>query len=249
MSTLPSIHGALASVMEDVRAVRKGDRNNAQNYAFRGIDAVMNAVGPVLRKHGVVVVPLLEDVTYRDVQTSTGKSSRECTVMVRYRFYGPGGDYIDCIVPGESLDFGDKGAPKAMSVAYRIALLQALCLPTDDTDPDAESYERAAPARAPRQTRAPQSAAKPAGSPEERARTAVGALLAAGSEDAVTKVHKRVRDSDIKDNDVAKLLAPEDLEVLDLAAGAEITLVQLANRVMIYVGKHHTSVQSARAAA
>lgn len=143
MSDQPSVVAAMAAVMEEVRAVTKGDRNQQQGYSFRGIDAVVNAVGPALRKHKVVVVPMLEEVHYRDVQTSTGKPSRECTVTVRYRFHGPAGDHLDCVAPGESMDFGDKGAPKAMSVAYRIALLQALCLPTTDTDPDAESYERA----------------------------------------------------------------------------------------------------------
>lgn len=138
----PTVVEVLSRVMEDVRAVRKGDRNQQQNYQFRGVDAVVNAVGPALRRHGVVVVPILQKVAYRDVQTSTGKPSRECTVEVAYRFYGPAGDHIECVTPGESMDFGDKGAPKAMSVAYRIALLQALCLPTDDTDPDAASYER-----------------------------------------------------------------------------------------------------------
>lgn len=134
---------ALAAVMAQVRAVRKGDRNTQQNYNFRGIDAVMNAVGPALRDHGVVVMPVCEEAHYRDVTTSTGKPSRECTVKVRYRFYGPAGDFVECVTPGESMDVGDKGAPKAMSVAYRIALLQALCLPTDDADPDSTSYERA----------------------------------------------------------------------------------------------------------
>jgi hypothetical protein len=143
----PTIVEALAAVMEDVRAVRKGDRNTApgQNYMFRGIDAVMNAAGPALRKHGVIVVPMCESATYRDVQTSTGKPSRECTVTVRYRFHGPAGDSIDCVVPGESMDSGDKGTAKAMSVAFRIALLQALCLPTDDADPDSQTYERGEP--------------------------------------------------------------------------------------------------------
>ena len=148
MTENPSVVVALARVMEDVRAVRKGDRNSQQNYAFRGIDAVMNAAGPAFRKHGVVVVPMLEEVDYRDVQTSTGKASRECTVKVRYRFHGPAGDFIECVTPGESMDFGDKGAPKAMSVAYRIALLQALCLPTDEPEADAATYERA-PAQQP----------------------------------------------------------------------------------------------------
>lgn len=133
---------ALSAVMEDVRSVGKDSRNTDQNYRFRGIDAVMNAVGPALRRHGVVVVPVLLEASYRDVLTSREKRSRECTVKVKYVFYGPAGDSIECVTPGESMDFGDKGAAKAMSVAYRIALLQALCLPTDDPDPDHGSYER-----------------------------------------------------------------------------------------------------------
>lgn len=138
----PTVIEALTAVMTDVQAVRKGDRNTQQNYSFRGIDAVVNAVGPALRTHSVIVAPVAVESHYRDVQTSQGKPSRECTVTVTYRFYGPAGDFIDVQVPGESMDFGDKGAPKAMSVAFRIALLQALCIPTDDPEPDAQSYER-----------------------------------------------------------------------------------------------------------
>jgi len=139
----PSVVEALSAVMAEVQAVGKGDRNTDQGYNFRGIDAVINAVGPVFRKHGVIALPVKCQASYRDVLTSREKRSRECTVAVTYRFYGPAGDFIDCEVPGESMDFGDKGAPKAMSVAYRIALLQALCIPTHDPEPDAQSYERA----------------------------------------------------------------------------------------------------------
>lgn len=138
----PPIHAALAAVMADVQAVRKGDRNPQQGYVFRGIDAVMNAVGPVLRRHGVIVVPSVERAEWRDCKTSTGKASRECTVIVRYTFHGPAGDYITCSAVGEAMDFGDKAAPKAMSVAFRTALLQALCLPTDEPDPDHSTFER-----------------------------------------------------------------------------------------------------------
>ena len=144
MNDKPTIIEALLAVMADVQAVGKNDFNNQQRYAFRGIDAVINTVGPAFRRHGVIAVPVSTESRYRDVQTSTGKPSRECTVTVTYRFFGPGGDHIDAVVPGESLDVGDKGTPKAMSVALRIALLQALCIPTDEPDPDAHSYERAA---------------------------------------------------------------------------------------------------------
>lgn len=140
--TKPTVYEAMSAVMADVQAVGKGDRNQDQGYSFRGIDSVVNAVGPAFRKHGVVPVPHKMAANYRDVQTSRGKPSRECTVTVTYRFYGPAGDHIDAEVPGESMDFSDKGAPKAMSVAYRIALLQVLCIPTDEPDPDSHTYER-----------------------------------------------------------------------------------------------------------
>jgi hypothetical protein len=134
---------ALANVMAEVQAVGKKDRNDHQKFMFRGIDAVVNAVGPALRKHGVVVVPLLEDVSYETVSTSTGKASSACRVTVTYRFHH-GDSSLDCRVAAEAWDNGDKAAPKAMSVAFRTALLQALALPTDEPDPDASTYERVA---------------------------------------------------------------------------------------------------------
>lgn len=143
LATAPTVFEALSRVMADVQAVGKGDRNREQGYDFRGIDAVVNAVGPKLREHGVLVVPELLESAWRDVRTSRDKPARECTVKVRYTFYGPAGDSIVAVTPGESMDFGDKGAAKAMSVAFRIALLQALAIPTHEPDPDASSYERA----------------------------------------------------------------------------------------------------------
>ena len=110
----PTVVEALVEVMEAVSSVRKSQINEQQNYSFRGIDAVVNAVGPEFRRHKIVCVPLHTEARYRDVQTTTGKPSRECTVMVTYRFYGPRGDSIDVQTPGESMDSGDKGTPKAM---------------------------------------------------------------------------------------------------------------------------------------
>lgn len=144
----PSVIEALSRVMGDVQAVGKESRNSQQGYAFRGVDAVMNAVGPALRRHGVVIVPEHVETHYRDAQTTSGKATREVTVVVTYRAHGPAGDSIVLQAPGEALDVSDKGTPKAMSVAYRTALLQALTIPTDEPDPDAAYYERAGAAPA-----------------------------------------------------------------------------------------------------
>ena len=136
-----NVQQSLAKVMESVRSVAKGERNQQQGFVFRGIDAVMNAVGPALREHGVIILPEVLEHNLVGSQTSTGKSINVCRVKVRYTIYGPEGDSITGAAPGESMDSGDKATAKAMSVAYRTFLLQALTLPTDEPDPDTETHE------------------------------------------------------------------------------------------------------------
>lgn len=154
MSEPKKVHEALAAVMEDVRAVRKSDQNQHQRFMFRGIDAVVNAVGPALRKHGVVVMPTaVLERTVDQAQTAKGAINYITRVVVQYTFTGPAGDQLTAVVPGEAMDMQDKGTAKAMSVALRTCLLQALCLPTDDTDPEAETHPESVAAGAHEQIR------------------------------------------------------------------------------------------------
>jgi hypothetical protein len=138
-----NVQTLLAAVMADVQSVAKNDKNTHQNFNFRGIDAVLNAVGPVLRQHKVVVMPTVKDYRFETVEVGQKRSLMgHVIVQVDYTFYGPSGDHLTCSVYGEAMDSGDKAMPKAMSVAFRTALLQALALPTDEPDPDASSYQR-----------------------------------------------------------------------------------------------------------
>ena len=148
---------ALSAVMADVQAVRKGERNAQQGFNFRGVDAVVNAVGPAFRTHGVVVGSEVLSHTFTEVEVGTKRTPMgHAMVTVRYRFYGPAGDFVEASAAAEAMDSGDKATAKAMSVAYRTALIQALALPTDEPDPDAESFERAPQQTAPeRQPAAP----------------------------------------------------------------------------------------------
>lgn len=143
--TMPTVFQALGAVMAEVQSVAKSDRNTHQNFNFRGIDAVVNAVGPALRKHGVIVTPDVLEAEYDSITVGQNRTVMgHVRLKVAYVFYGPAGDWLRCVVVGEAMDAGDKGTPKAMSVAFRTALLQALCLPTDEPDPDEQNYQRSA---------------------------------------------------------------------------------------------------------
>jgi hypothetical protein len=140
-----TIYEALALVMADVDHVAKRERNTqGRGYNFRGIDAVVNAVGPVLRAHKVIVAPDVREYHYGEILSGKERTPMgHARVVVAYTFYGPEGDSLVCSAAGEAFDSGDKATAKAMSVAFRTALLQALTLPTDEPDPDLSTYERA----------------------------------------------------------------------------------------------------------
>ena len=139
-----NVFQAVSDVMNDVREVRKTGRNSSQNFNFRGIDAVMNAVGPKLREHGVIVTPIHADLTGVEVDAGR-KKAKDTSGIVTYRWFGPDGSHFDSQVYAEGRDYADKGGAKTMSVALRTCILQTLCLPTDDPDPD-EDYIESSPA-------------------------------------------------------------------------------------------------------
>ena len=128
-------------VMNKVQSLAKKEKNTAQGFNFRGIDAVMNVVGPALREAGGFILPVGSEAEYATAQTAKGGTVNIARLQVSYAFYGETGMPIVGTACAEAFDSGDKATAKAMSVAYRTFLLQLLCLPTDDPDPDTFSYE------------------------------------------------------------------------------------------------------------
>lgn len=147
MIRLPSIVQLLSEVSKEVGAVKKDQKNSQQNFNFRGIDQVVNATHAALTERGVVATPRVIEKDTREITTNNGKRQAWVLLTVEYTFTGPSGDRLEAVVASEATDFADKATAKAMSVAYRTALLQVLHLPTDEPDPDSEYVERgAAPA-------------------------------------------------------------------------------------------------------
>jgi hypothetical protein len=141
----PTIHAALLAVMNDVTYVGKDQYNEQQKFNFRGIDGVLDAVGPAFRKHGILPMPEVTSVESTSYTTKNGTVMTRSVVRVNYDFRGPAGDTLTAIgIPGESADSGDKSVSQAMSVAYRTALIQVLALPIHQPDPDADTEEKEA---------------------------------------------------------------------------------------------------------
>lgn len=218
---MSAVHEAVNKVMESVQKISKDQRNAQQNFAFRGIDDVMNAVGPALREHGVIIAP--EYVTQTSERYTTGRNNTEMEnvkVVVTYRVMCTTDDsYFTAGSAGGSADAGDKALSKAMSVAYRTLLLQLLCIPTGDPDPDADTHTRLSAT-----TRAAEAASGVQGSPIPGVTVAYNALGAIASSG---------KDSAGMIQDVAAFKA-EYGQVLDQTVvheGKTVTLARLADQV------------------
>lgn len=135
------IHDSIIAAMADIEPIAKGRKNDKQNFMFRGIDEIMNELQPILKKHGLFVVPKVSSVIRAEKQSNSGGALLYTIATMEYTMYAKDGSSIVGSTVGEGMDSGDKASNKAMSVALKYFLLQTFCIPTEDAkDPDAESH-------------------------------------------------------------------------------------------------------------
>lgn len=138
----PLIFGKMAAMMKDVQKIGKDRENPVQKYSFRGIDDVYNSLHEVFAKHGVFTIPFVLDAKHEERESRSGGVLIYRIYTIQYTFFAEDGSHIEAVVIGEGMDSGDKAGNKALSVAHKYALLQALMIPTDDPkDPETDTPE------------------------------------------------------------------------------------------------------------
>jgi len=131
---MADIHKAILDIQSEINHIGKDQRTTGGAiYNFRGIDDVMNAVHPLLAKHRVFVTPTVMQEFREDRVSGNGKAIAFVRLHVKLSLFAEDGSSVDAIVVGEAMDSSDKASAKAHSVAYRIGLLQILCIPTEET--------------------------------------------------------------------------------------------------------------------
>jgi hypothetical protein len=139
------VYQAIAAVMGDLAktGISKDQTNTFDKYKFRGIDDVYNALAPLLSRHGLVVLPRVLERTSEERVSQKGGAVFYVTVKAEFDFVAAedGSKHTVCAY-GEAMDRGDKGTNKAMTAAYKYAMFEAFCIPTEGADDaDKESHE------------------------------------------------------------------------------------------------------------
>lgn len=155
------IYQNIIKAMNEVNSISKDNYNTLQKFKFRGIDDVMNAMHPILSKNNIFVTPEVESFEREERTSKNGGLIIYTIATIKFTFYAEDGSNIVVKVVGEAMDSGDKGMNKAMSIAYKYALFQVFCIPTED-DPDKDSYTLAPKQQANKNTKTSQPTKQPA---------------------------------------------------------------------------------------
>lgn len=158
------IYGLIGQAMRKIGAIGKTSENTQQKYKFRGIDAVYNALNPVMSELGLFVCPEILDhrreerISEKTYNGQTSQTVLKYSILtIKYTLFAPDGSNVSCVVVGEGMDSGDKASNKAMSVALKYACFQLFMIPTEEMiDPDSETHEVTSKAQTPTAPKAAQ---------------------------------------------------------------------------------------------
>ena len=138
---MAQIHELIGQAMREIGAIGKNSVNAQQGFKYRGIDAVYNALNPVMAKLGLFICPEIIDQKREERTTKNGSILTYTILTIKYTVYAPDGSNICLTVVGEGMDSGDKSNNKAMSVAMKYAAFQLFMIPTEEmVDPDKDVY-------------------------------------------------------------------------------------------------------------
>jgi len=137
------IYERMARVLKDLEPIAKEQKNEKQGWSFRGVDDAYNALNPLLGKHEVISTPEKIEILWREkIQSKSGGVGWHFGAKYIWKFSTVDGSFILAESIGVSIDYGDKYANKAASIAHKYALIEAFCIATAEKhDPDNQAHD------------------------------------------------------------------------------------------------------------
>lgn len=142
--TAPHVYRAISAITAQLApiGIAKRHRNERDDYRYRSIDDVLNRLSPLLPKYRLCVLPRVLERQCSDRLGDADQLLVSVTLKVAFDLVSAlDGSRHSVEAFGEALDAGDKATAKAMSSAYKAAMLQTFCVPVAQmAEPDASSY-------------------------------------------------------------------------------------------------------------
>lgn len=132
------IYKKIPVIMWKIGVIGKDRTNKIQNYQFRWIDDMYNALNQHLTDEKVFFTSEILSTEREERESKNGGTLIYSVITMKFTAYAEDWSNVSSTTVGEAMDSGDKSMNKAMSTAYKYALMQIFCIPTED-DKDTEN--------------------------------------------------------------------------------------------------------------
>ena len=135
-----AIYEQLAKVQKQVEKIAKDQKNEYNNYMFRGIDDYYNYFNSLFKENEILILPEVLSMKH-EVLPQGNKYKTKVFYNVKYTYLSLiDGSSVYVTMAGEGDDSGDKSTGKAMSNSFKYALAETFIVPTKDIK-DSDQFE------------------------------------------------------------------------------------------------------------
>ena len=141
----PSVYLAINAISAELAksGIPKRHINEVDDYKYRSIDDLLTGLAPLLATQRLCVLPRVIDREVAERTDEDGRLLQSSVIRVAYVLTSAeDGSSHEVETFGEALDTGDKATAKALTAAYKSAMVQIFCIPVpDQNDPDRTTYK------------------------------------------------------------------------------------------------------------
>jgi hypothetical protein len=136
----PSVYAAINAVSAELarRGIAKAHVNQVDDYKYRSIEDVLERLAPLLAEKRLCVLPRVLERTMTERKDEAAHLLIHVAVRMRFKLVSvDDGSSHNVEAYGEALDPSDKATAKAMTAAYKSAMVQTFCIPvagSEDAD-------------------------------------------------------------------------------------------------------------------
>lgn len=147
----PMVYEAIRQVQQAIGLLgieKDRQTESGARFWFRGIDQVLNAMNPIYSKCNLVILPRMISRVTSERETKAGAWINYVALHAEFDLVCTvDGSKHTITTFGEAMDSGDKATNKAMSIAYKYAVIQAFAIPVIGTDDPDESIPEGGPVK------------------------------------------------------------------------------------------------------
>jgi hypothetical protein len=136
MSESKNVYQRIHAVMAEIGTITKTGVNNFHNYKYVKESDYVEALRPLLIKHGLAVIPSLADVPKREGDITS--------LVMKFTIVNIDNptEKVEAVIPSSGQDKGDKGVYKAITGAKKYFFANTFAIATGD-DPENDGSDKA----------------------------------------------------------------------------------------------------------